>query len=119
MALDKRELKRAYRETPRPMGVYQILNTVNGKRYVGSSLDLEGIRNRLWFGLGMGSDSFRRELQADWKTYGEEAFCFEVLEYLKPDGDPTRDYREELAIMEELWLEKLQPYGEKGYNKPR
>ena len=31
--------------------------------------------------------------------------------------DPLYDYKEDLKTLEELWLEKLQPYDEKGYNQ--
>jgi hypothetical protein len=42
-----------------------------------------------------------------------------VLEYLKPGDDPDYDVRGDLDVLEELWLEKLEPYGEKGYNKKK
>jgi len=29
------------------------------------------------------------------------------------------DYRTDLRFLEELWLEKLQPYGERGYNEKK
>jgi hypothetical protein len=56
------------------------------------------------------------ELQKDWKELGEEAFTYEVLEE-KEAGEVT-DMRWELKQMEKPWLEKLQPYGDRGYNKP-
>ena len=37
--MDKKALKREYKETARPMGVYQIRNTVNGKVLLGTSTD--------------------------------------------------------------------------------
>ncbi len=44
--MDKRALTREYKESRRPMGVYQIRNTVNGKLLVGVSVDLPSILNR-------------------------------------------------------------------------
>ncbi|MBO0726090.1 MAG: GIY-YIG nuclease family protein, partial [Blastocatellia bacterium] len=49
--------------------------------------------------------------------FGAEGFAFEILDELTPkDG---RDYREELAFLEELWLEKSLPYGDRGYNEKK
>jgi len=62
------------------------------------------------------STNKNKALQADWKNFGEEQFVFEVLERLKPAEEPGRNDREELEKMEQRWLEKLQPYGERGYN---
>ena len=41
---------------------------------------------------------------------------FEVLETLEQKDDPVFDFRRELKKLEEKWLDKLQPYGERGYN---
>ena len=44
--MDKKALTREYKETQRPMGVYQVRNTVNGKVLIGTSVDLPAILNR-------------------------------------------------------------------------
>lgn len=46
----------------------------------------------------------------------DEVFTYEVLE--EKEADEVTDMRWELKQMEKLWLEKLQPYGDRGYNKP-
>jgi hypothetical protein len=56
------------------------------------------------------------QLQKDWQELGVEAFTYEVLEE-KNAGEVT-DKRWELKQMKKKWLEKLQPYGDRGYNKP-
>lgn len=115
--MDKRKaLKLEYKQTPRPMGVYQVKNNVNGKVFVGSSPNVDGKINGTKFQLEMGSHK-NKDLQNEWNTYGEQTFSFEVLELLEPDEDPSYDHSDDLEVLEELWLEKLQPYGEKGYNK--
>jgi group I intron endonuclease len=116
--MDKKELKSLYKSTPRPMGVYQIRNTVNGRVLVGSSLNLDGRRNRFGFEVKNGSISNNAELKRDWEQHGAESFVFEVLDELKPVEDPHYDYRDDLAELEKMWLEQLQPYGERGYNRP-
>lgn len=111
------EIKLEYKQTARAVGVYQIRNTANGRFFVGSSKNLDGVFNRHKFELSHGGHR-NKELQREWNEYGHENFAFEVLERLDPDGDAPRDYTEELEILEEAWLEKLQPYRERGYNKP-
>ncbi|HEU0184110.1 MAG TPA: GIY-YIG nuclease family protein, partial [Blastocatellia bacterium] len=84
--------------------------------FIGSALDLPGVFNRHKFQLKMGNHP-NRALQADWNEFGAEGFAFEILDELTPkDG---RDYREELAFLEELWLEKSLPYGDRGYNEKK
>lgn len=114
--MNKKDLKREYLETARPAGVFQIRNTVNEKLFVGSSVNLDGIFNRHSFTLKMGIHQ-NKALQADWNEFGADKFEFEVLEYHEPRAglDPKR----EIAVLEDLWLEKLAPYGEKGYNEPK
>ena len=113
---EKRELRRAYRQKPKLMGVYQIRNIVNERVFVGAALNLHGILNRHKFELKMGSHRNKR-LQADWLAFGSESFAFEILDELTPKEGSGRDYKAELAVLEELWLRKLQPYGDLGYNE--
>ena len=98
------------------MGAYQIRNTVNGKVFVGVSVDLPSILNRNQSQLRMGGHP-NRELQKDWAEFGSEAFAFEVLDTITPPEG--RDAKDDLRALEELWLDKLSPYGERGYNKPK
>lgn len=44
--MDRSEAKKAYKDAKRPMGVYGIENTKNGKSYVGYSIDLQAGINR-------------------------------------------------------------------------
>jgi hypothetical protein len=116
--VNRTELKRAYKETRREMGVYQIKNIQNGKTLVAASRNLRASMNGKKFELRHGSH-FNKELQEEWNRYGESSFTFEVLEILKPREDAPADYlyREELRALEDKWLAKLQPFGRKGYHK--
>lgn len=98
------------------MGVFQIKNKANGKIFIGSSNNLPAILNRFRAELKMGSCR-NVVLQKEWKQFGPEAFEFEELENLKPLDDPGYNPADDLYFLEELWTEKLKPYGEKGYNK--
>lgn len=95
-------------------GVYQVKNTKNGKIFVSSERNISNF-NRVRFTLNMG-DHRNKELQREWKEYGEEAFDFEVLESFEEDGNP-RGVSKELKRLEKEWIEKLQPFGERGYHK--
>lgn len=116
--MNKKELKKEYQQNHTPMGVFQIRNLVNDKVFVGSSLNLPGIINRHKFALGMGGHQ-NKALQAEWKEFGADNFVFEILDELTPVSDPQHDYREDLKQLEDLWLEKLEPYGERGYNEKK
>lgn len=116
MANRREELKQLAKEIKTEAGVYQIRNKENGKRYVASTPNLKSL-NGQQFMLNMGSHRNRR-LQEEWKEYGEEAFEIEVVEKLKiPEGNIFFDVKDALKKLEASWLEKLQPYGENGYNE--
>jgi hypothetical protein len=104
--MDRRELKRQYRETPRPAGVYRIRNTRSGKTLIGTSVDAPAMLNRQRAQLRTGGHP-NRTLQQDWTADGADAFVFEVLDTLTPRDEPASDMAEELRLLEQLWLEKL------------
>ncbi|CAM4319634.1 GIY-YIG nuclease family protein [Bacillus manliponensis] len=110
----KAELKQLYKEIKIEAGIYSITNTKNNKVYVDSTRNLKTISGRK-FELNAGSCT-NRALQMEWNEYGASAFQFEVLEVLKKKDDPYFNEKEELKKLEEKWVEKLQPYGERGYN---
>ena len=114
--IDKKELKKQYKQTVQPMGIYKIENLVNGKIFIGGSKNLPGKFNSFKFQLKLGS-YINRELQRDYNEFGEENFSFEVVDYLEPKEGADHDYTDDLKVLEKMWLEKLQPYDEKGYNK--
>ena len=116
--LNKKELKKKYLETMPPMGIYQIRNLSNGKIFIGNSKNLHGKSNSFKFQLNAGLH-VNKALQDDYTLLGEENFVFEILDRLEPKEDLSYNYSEDLDTLEELWMEKLQPYGEKGYNKPK
>lgn len=114
--MNKKDLKREYVETPRPMGVFQVRNLTNEKVFISSTLNLDGIFNRFEFQLKMDGHP-NKKLQADWNALGAENFAFEILEELPPRENPGYDYKQDLEVLEDLWLEKLEPYDDKGYNE--
>lgn len=100
------------------MGVFLIRNNVNDKVFLGTSLDLPGIINRHKFALSAGGHA-NKALQADWNELGSENFAFEIVDELTARAGEAVDYRAELEALEDLWLERLQPFNERGYNLPK
>ena len=83
-------------------GVYEITNTINGKRYVGSSVDLNIRKQTHWSRLREGKH-FNRYLQNAWNKYGERAFQFNVLLYCDQElllefEQPAIDQRSEYNL---------------------
>ncbi len=110
----RRELLEEYKKIKIYMGVTKITNTTNGKIYIASYPNLKNKWINIQAQLEMGRHP-NLELQKDWKTIGPEAFTFEILE--EKEEDDVTDMKWELKQLEKPWLAKLQPYGEKGYNK--
>jgi hypothetical protein len=113
--IDKKEIRRQYKETIQPMGVCRITNLANGKIFIESSKNLNAIFNRNLFQL-RGGLHMNEGLQQDFKQYGEAKFSFDIVDRLEPKEGQGYDYSRDLKALEEIWLEKLQPYGQKGYN---
>lgn len=114
----RKELKEEYKNRKVPMGVFQIKNNINGKIFVGSSIDLNAIWNRQRQALSMGSHP-NDELQKDWKTYGESQFIYEILAEIEQEDNKEIDYKKEVKALEEMYIDELQPFDDKGYNKKK
>ncbi|MBN2028899.1 GIY-YIG nuclease family protein [bacterium] len=111
----KKEIKREYKERQKQAGIFQVKNKVNGKILLGSSLNLAGPLNAHRFMLTIGSHR-NKVLQQEWDQYGQDQFVFEILEVVKVKDDTDFNLNDELALLEQIWIEKLQPFGERGYN---
>jgi group I intron endonuclease len=81
---------------PTICGVYVILNTVNGKLYVGSSVDAYR-RFRAHRSLLQRGAHSNPHLQAAWSKYGQRFFEFSVVQNCNPD---------ELLSVEHAWIQK-------------
>ncbi len=102
---DRKAQVAAWKERKVVAGIYALRCEAAGGPWVGRAPDISSIQTRLWFSLKHGS-SPHRALQAAWKTHGEAAFRFEVLENLEPDETgPVPEFV--LRARHEHWLEKL------------
>jgi hypothetical protein len=111
----KKEIVQAYKQMTFRIGVFQIRNIVNGKIFVEGSSNLDKIWNRHRTELNFGSHQ-SKALQTDWNELGESNFAYEILGEIEQKEGENIDYTRDLKALEQLYLEELTPYGEKGYN---
>lgn len=65
-------------------GVYEIVNTVNGKRYVGSSVDIKKRWQSHILELRKGTHH-AQHLQRSFNKYGEDKFILVIIRYCEKD----------------------------------
>jgi hypothetical protein len=111
----RKELKDEYKLIKPRMGIFAIRNIQNGKIYIARATNLDLIWNGEKFKLDSGGHS-NHALQKDWKEFGADNFEFEILHELKPPDDPAINARAELIALEEMTIEDMQPFGDRGYN---
>lgn len=112
--MDRKELVRRYKETPRPAGVYRVVHRSSGRTLLGASPDTRAMLNRIQAQLSLDSHP-NKQLQADWDADGKDGFEFEVVDLLPPSVDPGRDVTDELETLLESWREKLGVKAERLY----
>ena len=111
----KRRQRRSTNEAKRPMGVYRIRNNRNHKSYVGFDRDLSARIHRHKAELKFGSHR-NRELQEEWNWFGEASFQFEVLDKLDHKETSQKSPIEELQVLAEIWIQKLEKAGDSVVN---
>lgn len=112
--MDRKKLIADYKRTPRPAGLWVVRNEPYGVWLVGPSPDLPAMLNRLRFQLEMDSHP-DKELQADWNALGPDAFTIDVLDELERRETDTGDISDDLAVLLQVWLERLQSEGQRLY----
>jgi len=115
--IDRKAAIRAYKETPRTMGVGLVRNAHDGRVFLFSGVDLPSLINRHRAQLRLGAHP-NRALQQDWNTLGPDAFQVEIVDTLTPSDAPGYDPTDDLKALEIMWLEKLRPYEPSGYHRP-
>ena len=105
MKIDRRAAIAAYKERKSVAGVFALRCATTGETWVGETLDIDKVFNRLLFSLRSGAHP-RPSLQAAWTVQGEAAFAFEPLERL-PEAPSS--YARDAALKErrEFWRDKL------------
>lgn len=91
-------------------GVYRIINIVNNKCYVGSTVNLYN-RRKTHFGKLRLNYSGNINLQADFNIYGIKNFKFEILEFVEKlkNCKTISNFRKLLNKHEQYWIDKIKP----------
>jgi group I intron endonuclease len=85
------------------IGIYKITNKINGKCYIGSSLNITKRKNKHFGGLKLNIHP-NKHLQSAYNKYGFENFTFEIIE----ETEKTN-----LLLKEQYYIDTLRP----EYNK--
>lgn len=102
----RKELMNEYKDKPVVGGVYCILCNGDQSRWMRSTPDLEGARNRFLFSTKINVAPEPAMLNA-FRDYGSESFSFVVLEELKKsETQSAREFADDVRTLYELWLEK-------------
>ena len=83
----------------RTSGIYQIQNVVNGKKYIGSAVDLKNRESGHWSALSKNKHKNAR-LQNSWNKHGSGAFVFKTLLICSP---------KDVLVYEQICIDKLNP----------
>ena len=103
----KKELQMQYKDREVTGGVFVIRNTLTNRLLLDAAIDLQGRINRFEFARKTGS-CVDMKLQKDWADHGSGLFVLEVLEELKKGEIQTdAEFKADINILKELWLEKL------------
>ncbi|HEY2070077.1 MAG TPA: GIY-YIG nuclease family protein [Rhizomicrobium sp.] len=79
----KKDMLREYREAKQRDGIFAV--GCAGQRWIGTSRNLDKQQNSIWFQLRMGGFP-NPDVQSAWKTHGEAAFTFEIVEEVTDDN---------------------------------
>jgi hypothetical protein len=101
----RKEAIRKFKEHKAPQGAFAIRCAASGRVWVGSSNNLDAIRNRTWFTLRHGSHP-ESSLQSEWNRHGEQSFAYEVLEQLDDDAHAL-EIADLLSAAKAAWIERL------------
>lgn len=103
----KKELTAQYKQTRPDMGIFAIRSKADGKCHLQTAQDIRAVIESTKAKLRYGMHPVR-ELQQAWTERGADNFTIELLEHLKYDKDEAKtDYKEDLALLQLIWEEKL------------
>ena len=90
------------------IGIYKIINKINGKIYVGQSIDIEERwKQHEYKAFNINSNAYNSAIHQAFRKYGVENFEYQVIELCSI---------EELDTKEIYWIEKLNTLAPSGYN---
>lgn len=90
------------------IGIYKITNLINGKIYIGQSVDIDKrIKDHFWKARCKKDISYNSALHSAIRKYGEQNFKYEVLEECTVDVIDER---------ERYYIQKFKSLSPNGYN---
>lgn len=98
---DRRAATAAYKERKETAGLFAVRCTAAGLIWVGRSLSLDSVQNRIWFTLRLGSNP-NTAMQQAWDSHGAEGFTFLRLEAL-PEDEPDWRRSDSLKKRQAHW----------------
>jgi hypothetical protein len=111
----RKALKKRYEERKIMGGVYLIKNVENGRSLLESTIDIRASKNRFDFSKKNGICAAAK-IRKDWSDSGSGSFIFEELETLTKKDSQTMDgFKKDIAVLAELWREKLSLEGVSFY----
>jgi len=84
---DKRAAIAAYKKRKTAAGIFAVRCAASGQAWIGQTLNLDTVKNRIWFSLRAGSHG-NAELRSAWAAHGADAFTFDPLEALEDEELP-------------------------------
>ena len=105
MTLDKKAATDAYKQRRIIGGIYTVTCIPTGAKWIGAANELHGVKNRIWFTLGLGGSPWPA-LQAAWAEHGAISFTYDEIELLPDDLTP---FARETALKDRLahWKQAL------------
>ena len=103
----KRRLKDEYKQKLNVGAVYVLECRGNHRRWIRSTTNIQGIRNRFQFAASMKvcPDPVTR---SECDQYGCDSISLAVLEELQmKEGQTVKEFSDEIELLQELWTEKL------------
>lgn len=91
--------------------IYKITNLVNGKKYVGQTVDYTSRIYQHFYRTNTGCTKLKRSIN----RHGKDIFVCEILEQFEDELD-TDSIKDWLNVHEQYWMDLLQPFDDNGYN---
>ena len=109
---EKKAARAAYKERKQVAGIFAIRCAPTGEVWVGQTLTLLTIQNRLWFMLTHGRPESHQEmstLRAAWSAHGPDSLSFEELERIDDEEILNSPYVRDTLLKERLahWIATL------------
>lgn len=99
----KKALKEQYKNRVCTGGIYCIKCAESLKKWIRSTIDLSGSKNRFDFSIATNScpETYMKE---DWNLYGASSFAFEILEEItKKETQSYQEFAYDIEALFEMW----------------